>query len=144
MDKNSPAQVRSRKKSHPEMIKERFNDAVQELQIFSRPPKMNAIVIMLPNMDETKPNFVLSASYSWVFFSKASSIVPSNSGGIGSSSLSHMPEIEILNKIFKGLFEDIKTEDENKICFQRNLLFISSNIYANNELQYNIISVRLK
>ena len=33
-----------------------------------------------------------------------------------------MPEIQILKKIFKAFFKDIKTEDKNKICFQYGLL----------------------
>jgi 6-phosphofructokinase 1 len=49
-----------------------------------------------------------------------------------------MPEIEILNKIFKGFLKYVKTENENKICFQTTSHYSKTNICAYNEIQYNI------
>jgi hypothetical protein len=36
-------------------------------------------------------------------------------------------EIKILNPGFKGLLEDVKAEDENKICVQVRVLFVLGN-----------------
>ncbi|GJQ23708.1 MAG: hypothetical protein HBSAPP01_14980 [Candidatus Brocadia sapporoensis] len=45
----------------------------------------------------------------------------------GYSGFSHVLEIKILNPRFKGLLEDVKAEDKNKICVQVRVLFVLGN-----------------
>jgi len=78
---------------------------------------------MFPNSEEMKRNRVFSDSYSLVFFISSSSIFPWNSGN-GKTSLPHVTEIQVLDKVFNPFLEEIHEEDKNEICVQKRSSFI--------------------